>query len=414
MRYAAFRPRRLASAALAALVLWTAVAAPPWVARAGKPPAHQAEKKPTGPASVILMIGDGMGPEQVKLGRITKGKPLCFEAFPHTATCTTSTLTGTVTDSAAAGTAIATGHKTLSGRVSVDAEGEPLETILEQFQARGARTGLVTTCDVVDATPAVFAAHAENRGMYFAIAAQMLTATRPDVVMGGGWFCIGPIVAAMEKQGDPRANDYRVVRTRQELAAADPKTTRRLLGIFADGALTFEASRPADWPEPTLAEMTRAALDVLSPGQEGKRTFFLMVEGGRIDHACHANDATGAAGETVAFDRAVQAAIDWVDKRKAWDRTLLLVTADHECGGLQVLSDHKDPDGYPDDVEWSTGYHTDTPVPAYARGVGADRIKGQMDNTDLFKVIQRCLPGPSGAAKDPKGDRGDKAKKAAP
>jgi len=355
-------------------------------------PAAPAQKTPdaTPATNVILLIGDGMGPEQVKLGRIAKGKPLCFEAFGHKTTCTTDPAEGGVTDSAAAGTALATGHKTTVGAVSLDPDGRKLETILERFKARGARTGLVTTTAVVDATPAVFAAHARSRRDYDGIAEEMLLGTRPDVVLGGGWHWVEAVVAKSKRHPGDDADPYRVVRTRADLAKVDPKKTARLLGIFAGANLAFELDRTPACTEPTLQEMTRAALGVLSGGAADKG-FFLMVEGGRIDHACHGNDADNAAAETVAFDKAVQAVIDWVTEHKAWDRTLVIVTADHECGGLTVKSDHKGKDGWPDDVDWSTGGHTDTPVPVYARGLLAERAGDVKDNTDAFTLMNRCL-----------------------
>ena len=380
--------------ALTAVLVLAAVLAAPACSLAG-----DADTRPSGAANVILMIGDGMGPEQVKLGRLAKGKPLVFEGFPHRSTCTTHPAEGGVTDSAAAGTALATGHKTDRGSVSVDPRGRRLETILEMFRKRGARTGLVTTTEVVDATPAAFAAHVPSRYLALDIAEEMLGRTRPNVVMGGGAHWVDRALKRLaDADGGAEKLPYRVVRTRKELAKVDAGATSHLLGLFSESAMPYETDRTPHASEPTLQEMTRAALDVLAAGQGAGKGFFLMVEGGRIDHACHGNDAMNAAVETVEFDKAVQAVVNWVDARKAWGRTLVIVTADHECGGLTVKSDHTDADGYPDDVEWSTGSHTATAVPIYARGLCAERVKAVKDNTDVFDLMKHCLEAPAKGA----------------
>ncbi|MBN2583476.1 MAG: alkaline phosphatase [Planctomycetes bacterium] len=382
--------RRIWQYAAVLLVLAATVVAS-GVGRAARAGDGEAASQPA-VRNVILMIGDGMGTGQVALGQIAKGKPLCFEGFPHRGSCGTSSLHSELTDSAAAGSAIATGRKAAAGYISKTEDGKSLTTILELYKARGARTGLVTTSTIVDATPAAFAAHASSRGAFDSIGYQMLAVTRPNVVMGGGGMWIDMLVGD-EKPVTEREmfNGYTLATTRKKLAAIDAAKTEHLLGLFSKAYVPFELERDADSEWPTLEEMTRAALDIVSSGSGATIGFFIMIEGGRIDHACHGNDAADCAAETVAFDKAVQAAVDWVGERKRWDRTLLIVTADHETGGLEVRSDHKDENGLPDDVSWATGGHTAAPVPIYARGAGAEGIRDIKENTELFTLMRKCL-----------------------
>jgi alkaline phosphatase len=168
-----------------------------------------------------------------------------------------------------------------------------------------------------------------------------------------------------------------------EMQALDPDNVSYVSGQFGTGHMPYEYDGLGALPH--LSDTTDMALDILEEDPEG---FFLMVEGGRIDHAAHANDIRRTIHETLEFADAVQLAMDWAFGRTD---TLIIVTADHETGGLTVLPG-EDPDGYPN-VSWLWGEHTWYDVPIYASGVNADMIGGTMDNTDLFEIV--TIPEPA-------------------
>jgi alkaline phosphatase len=326
-----------------------------------------------GPARhVILFIGDGMGPVQVQVGTLFAGEALSFETMPYRATMTTGAANAPVTDSAAAGTAMATGRKANNGVISqaLPGDGAARQTILEVLQERqGRRTGLVTTAFLTDATPAVFGAHEESRGLWSEIAADYLTASRPEVLLGGGGNGLTP--AAAEDAG------YAVATNWAELLVFTTNGAERVAGLFGEGSMPYAWDGLGDLP--TLEEMTEVALGALSGATNG---FFLMVEGGLIDHACHIHDLNRCIAEVLAFSRAVALVTNWAAGRAD---TLVVVTADHETGGLQVVQDMGA--GTNPVVSWSTGGHTATPVPVYAWGAGAERVTNVIDNTGIFDSL---------------------------
>lgn len=336
------------------------------------------------PTNIILFIGDGMGPEQVKAaGMFVYGSPgtLFFESLPYRGELTTYSASSSVTDSAAAATALASGIKVNNGVISMayPGDGSELFTLLERYKAQGRSTGLVTTTYMTHATPAAFGAHEPSRANTSEIAADYLNQTRPDVLLGGG--ANGLSVSAALGAG------YTVVENRTELLSLDTESATMVSGQFGSGHLPYEFDGLGDLPH--LADMTVVALDILDNDPDG---FFLVVEGGRIDHACHSNDIHRALPEVVEFDRAVQKAMDWAQAR---NDTLVLVTADHETGGLTLLANNG-AGAYPT-VSWSTGGHTSTNVPVYAWGVNAEGIGGIMDNTDIFDVVTHTAAAPQPA-----------------
>ena len=329
------------------------------------------------PKNVVLLIGDGMGFEQAKAaGMYAHGAPgtLPFEAFPHRAEMTTHSADSPVTDSAAAATALATGRKVDNGVISLahPGGGEVLKTLLEHFGARGRGTGLVTTADVTHATPAAFGAHRPSRNDLSGISADYMNSTRPDVLFGGAGD--GTPRASVEEAG------YALVTDRAGMWSLDPEAVAMVCGRFGEDHLPYEYDGLGALPR--LWEMTASALGILGGREEG---FFLMVEGGRIDHAGHDNDIERNVLETVGFCRAVRVVTDWARGRSD---TLVLVTADHETGGLKVLRNNGR-GGFPT-VSWSTTGHTDSRVPVYAWGANARFVSGVIDNTDLFGI---CAPG---------------------
>jgi alkaline phosphatase len=322
--------------------------------------------------NVILMIGDGMGVGQLTAAEIENGDDsLVITSLPYMSMVTTHSSSGYVTDSAAAATALATGFKARNGVISLDADWEELRTVVEAAEELGLSTGLVTNTRVAHATPAGFMAHVSSRDNEAEIARQALD-SGVDVLMGGGSFYFNRL--------SPEDAGYLVVESTEELMAA---TSGKVLGLFNTGYMSYESVRDPE-KEPSLAQMTGKALELLGSNPDG---FFLMVEGGRIDHASHDNDYENAVSETLSFDASVLEALVYASGR---DDTLVIVTADHVTGGLSIIG------GYESSgtvlYEWIDDYHTGNMVPVYAYGPRSVEVIGFKDNTDigefLFSVIE--------------------------
>jgi alkaline phosphatase len=310
------------------------VYAEPVRAMGPKPP-----PEPPGPApvrNVILMIGDGMGPEQVQIARLfAPGGELAMDRLDGNPNLmTTHDVDGNITDSAAAATTLATGVKTYNGAVGVDVDMNPLESVLERAEAHGKTSGVLTSVQIACATPGAFSAHTESRSNQTEISLQQVDAGI-EVLLGGGrhTYLPGGCCGTGDRNLIEELIDdgYEYVTDAEELAdATAPNGT--LLGFFGGIAMTYHLDQQLDagYSDPTLAEMTAKAIEVLNRDPDG---FFLMVEGGAIDWTSHNRDAAGTMGETTAFDQAVQVALDFAD---ADGETLLVVTADHETGGLTL------------------------------------------------------------------------------
>lgn len=332
---------------------------------------------------VLFFIGDGMGPEHVKAARLTKGSSLSFENLTYHGTMSTHSADNSITDSAAAATAMATATKVNNGVISLAIPGDSseLETMMEIHKANGKSVGLVTTTYVTHATPAAFGAHESSRNNTSQIANDYLTQSRPHVLLGGG--SNGISTSAASNAG------YTVVTTRAEMQAIDTESATFVSGQFGNTHLPYEFD--GDYSTlPHLSEMTETAFAILDNNtSEG---FFLMVEGGRIDHAGHANERDRNIEETLEFGRTIQQAIDWINDTNndsSWANTILLVTADHETGGLTVTQDNG-AGNYPN-VTWSSTGHTGVDVDIFAQGVGADQVLGAsratIDNTGVFAIM---------------------------
>ncbi len=343
--------------------------------------------------NVIFCIGDGMGINQVTLAGSTVAGPggkLYLERLPVTGLVRTYSTDSRVTDSAAAGTALACGVKTKNGMIGMTPDEQAYCSILETAKAKGMATGLVVTCTMSHATPASFGSHVKSRKLEPAIAEQLID-NRINVLFGGGRKYFLP-------QSDPnsgRKDDidliaraqtagYTYVRTASELAKADDS---HVLGLFQLDALTTGAS------EPSLAKLTRKAIRVLKRANlesiDGRYGFFLMIEGSQIDWECHANKANGAIRQTLLFDQAVEAAVDFALKD---GHTLVVVTADHETGGMTLIGGGNEDKGDAElAVKWSTKGHSGTPVGVWALGPGATRFAGIQDNTEIPRKIAQLL-----------------------
>jgi alkaline phosphatase len=373
--------------------------------------------------NVILFVGDGMAAAQRNAGSLAAVGPggrLVMDDLPVAGLVRTSSADprGFVTDSAAGGTALATGTKTYNGAIGVDAQGRPVETALERAAASGKATGLVTSGEVTDATPASFGAHVPDRGLQTEIARQFIAETRVDVILGGGedfWYPPTdpgsiPGGTSSSDQGDlvqaAEALGYQHVADAAGLAAAG---SGKLLGLFDNRTMFVAAPEPVGTNERrvSLADMTRKALQVLSRDEDG---FFLVVEEEAVDEQAHANNG-GATIEAVRLlDEAVAVGREFAERD---EETLLITTADHETGGMAVEDPGTgDETGTPPStedgpfdvagssfdfvVDWTTTGHTNGDVPLTAMGPGARRLTGYYENTYVHQVVVEALTGRDG------------------
>ena len=298
-----------------------------------------AEKSFSQAKYVFLFVGDGMAMPQInaaeaylneKNGSDIGIKQLNFTQFPAQGLTTTYDAGSFITDSASAGTAIATGNKTLSGVINMDVS-KTIEypTIAEMAKAAGKKVGIISSVDLDHATPACFYAHQPTRNNYYEIGVQ---AVNSDVdYFGGGNFRMGKT-----PEGKPTVHDL-MAKAGWTMAGSKSDLNSISGGVekvyaytkgFAGDALPYDLDRTSD--EISLAEFTAKGIELLD-NQEG---FFIMVEGGKIDWACHANDAASSIHDTIAFDNAVAEAIKFYNQHP--EETLIIVTGDHETGGLAL------------------------------------------------------------------------------
>lgn len=361
--------------------------------------------------NVIYLIGDGMGFGAVTSLLLTEDEPTGFEQAPVIGLSETCSANNYVTDSAAGGTALATGTRTNNGYVGADPEGNQLTSVLGKAQTYGMKTGIVVNTTLTEATPGSFYAGVTSRKMVFDIAKQF-TESQVDVAIGGGLdhFIARPdsldlTATLIEKGYDVYLNWETVLNTesdkfvgilplydlhrREENNGTASAAEGQEVCLAAQMAAINEDVNATHLSEPTvyLEKATVKALDVLS--RNNKDGFFLMIESAIIDGYGHNNDGEGMVVEMQEFGRTLNAMIDYVNKHP---ETLLVVTADHETGGTGVYyNGHKPANEGPLRLNFSTSGHTGTVVPIFAYGAGAENFAGVMKNTDIPKKIDALI-----------------------
>jgi len=405
-----------------------------------------------GAASAVLFIADGMGPGYVTAARLTlagtKGR-LRLDEIPYTAIMRTYATDSPVTDSAAAASAMACGHKTANGVICQDSsaiygerDGRRLESVALWAKRRGMRVGIVTTTRVTHATPAAFFGVHNDRGAERDLARQAIDSPL-DFIIGGGRREFAPRRVDSKKQAadadedlmaTARSGGWMVVEDASSLMEIKD-LEKPVLGLFAPGHLPYEwDSGPDAGPDgnsegprraPTLTQMTTWAIERLLGSRE---PFLLVVEAGRVDHAGHANRMRAAMIEMKALDDSIGVALDRLDP----ESTLVLVTGDHETGGLAIngypdekdgvwgtyfskwedrtysiltfatgpgmeegSSDSFDPaeDRRPSGVRLESAAHTGTDLPLYGWGAGAEQVRGTVDNTAVYRLLRSHIEG---------------------
>jgi alkaline phosphatase len=337
------------------------------------------------PPRIILFIGDGAGVSYWTAAAFSTDS-LAVKQFPVMGLVDTRASNSKITDSAASGTAYSAGVKTYNGAIGVDPDTNSVTTVLELARDRGMATGLVATSSITHATPAAFASHVPSRSMQFEIARQMLAAN-VSVILGGGrrYF---------DGQRRPDSLDllaeitsrYAYVETDAELRAVETREVTALFGLFA-----VEHMAAARLRRPTLPLMTSAALEVLHNDPDG---FFLMVEGSQPDWRGHDNAPLQlVVAEMLDLDRAIGVALEYQSR---YPETLIVVTADHETGGLAIhqavardtAGDMRYVENATDlEARYTSGGHTAEMVPLFAAGPDAERFGGIKDNTEIGKLL---------------------------
>ena len=292
---------------------------------------------------VFYFIGDGMGLNQVnttemylgeKQGRIGT-EPLCFASFPVAGMATTFSASNSITDSSAGGTALATGVKTYNGAIGVDANKERVMSVAERAKRAGKKVGVTTSVSIDHATPAAFYGHQPDRSMYYEIALQLPEAGF-DFYAGSGFL---KPARTFDKKDAPsiypifEQAGYTIARGLDEYKAKADGAGKMVL-MQKEGANSSSLPYAIDRREGdlTLAQITESAIDFLS--RDNKKGFFLMVEGGKIDWACHSNAPATMVKEVIDMDNAVRVAYEFYKKHPK--ETLIVITADHETGGLAL------------------------------------------------------------------------------
>ncbi|CCH47397.1 alkaline phosphatase [Pseudodesulfovibrio piezophilus] len=282
---------------------------------------------------VFLFIGDGMGLPQRAATAAYTGKKLVIDTFPAQGVTTTFANDRFITGSAASATALASGIKTNINYIGVDENFKPVRTVAEIAKEQGKKVGIVSSVSIDHATPAAFYAHVKTRKMYHEID-YALAESGFDYFAGGGLKdptgkkSESPLGDALSRA---KHNGYTIVRNKADFKSLTPADGKVLAWNewLQDGQALPYVMDMTD-ADITLPEFTAKGIELL----DNETGFFMMVEGGKIDWACHANDATASILNTIAFDNAVSQAVDFYDRHP--DETLIVVTGDHECGGLTL------------------------------------------------------------------------------
>jgi alkaline phosphatase len=327
------------------------------------------------PKNILFLVGDGMGVSQIYAGLTANKGHLNLEQFKVIGFHRNQASDNYVTDSAAGATAFATGKQTYNGAIGLDSLKQPSVSLLELAEQKGLSTGLVSTCDITDATPASFIAHQFKRAMHEEIATDFLK-TDVDVVIGGGrkYF-----EARQDKQNlldTLRKKNYTVL---GDITSMESIHRGKLINLYAvENPIKISEGRGD-----ALLKSTQKAIELLSQNNKG---FFALIEGSQIDWGGHANDAPYAIAEMIDFDKSIGYVLEFARKNK---ETLVIVTADHETGGMALMGGDMKTGVVK--AAFTTKGHTGQMIPVFAFGPGAENFAGIYHNYDLFSKMREAL-----------------------
>ena len=351
--------------------------------------------------NIILLISDGMSLSQVSSYRLLKGGPnerIAVDRFPISGIVLTHSQDAIVTDSASSATAFSTGKKTNNGALGLDPDNQVLENFTETIDKHGYVSSLISTSEITHATPAAYASHVDLRWKTDEISLQMMDSDVMTILGGGRHFFM------TEEMGGKRSDEvnlleeinssHTILTKKTDMDSFDHTNQGKVVGLFADEALRDIETPENHSLEPTTSEMLNFALKRSDQfNQNGCKGFFVMVEGSQVDWAGHANNLDYLKREMADFDDAVKTALDFAKNNQD---TLVIVTADHETGGL--LIEPATPTNYTSpEVKFSFntgigyGSHTGVPVPVYAYGPGSENFTGTLDNTDVYYAMVEAL-----------------------
>ena len=323
--------------------------------------------------NIIFMIGDGMGLEQISAAWVCNGGKLNLDNFTNVGIQRTYSANKLVTDSAAAGTALATGHKTDNGMVSMTPDSVAVKSLAEEAMEKGKRAGAAVTCRVNDATPAVFFSHSATRKDQEDIVAQM-AGSGVYFLSGGGTKFWRDREDGRDIAEEVKANGYTYVETKEDLMAVEEGPVVALMD-------SHELLPSLDRGDILPASVTKA-LQLL----DNKKGFFLMIEGSMIDDGGHDNKAGHTMEEIFDFDRTLGIVLEWAEKD---GETLVIVTGDHATGGMTLLSGSIDEKRIR--VNYSTTGHNGIALPVFAWGPHSEDFIGIYENTELSDRIRALI-----------------------
>lgn len=323
--------------------------------------------------NIIFMIGDGMGLEQISAAWVCNGGKLNLDNFTNVGIQRTYSANKLVTDSAAAGTALATGHKTDNGMISMTPDTVAVKSLAEEAMEKGKRTGAAVTCRVNDATPAVFFSHSASRKNQEDIVEQM-AGSGVYFLAGGGTKFWRDREDGKDISEDVKTRGYSYVETKEDLMAVENGPVIALMD-------SYELKPSLDRGDILPASVTKA-LELL----DNRKGFFLMIEGSMIDDGGHDNKAGHTMEEIFDFDRTLGIVLEWAAKD---GQTLVIVTADHATGGMTLLSGSIDEKRIR--VNYSTTGHNGIALPVFAWGPHSEDFVGIYENTELSDRIRALI-----------------------
>lgn len=333
------------------------------------------KSEPKKAKNIILLIGDGMGVTQVYASISVSQEPLSFEQFKYTGLHKTYSASDYITDSGAGGTALATGVKTNNKYIAVDPNGKPLKSILKYAEEHNLATGLVATSSIVHATPASFIANDTSRHNYEELAYDFLS-TDIDLFIGGGKKHFDSRSDSLNLIDSLKDRGYNIVDGYQNI---DTEATGKFAVFTAEG---HNPSILEGRDKNMLPQSTENAIKILNKDKDG---FFLMVEGSQIDWGGHDNDIDYIVTETIDFERAIRKALEFAQQD---GETLVIVTADHETGGLALVGGEME--SHTIEAKFTTDHHSSVMVPVFAFGPGAEEFGGIYENTEVFEKMMKA------------------------
>ncbi|WP_318310029.1 alkaline phosphatase [Flagellimonas crocea] len=336
------------------------------------------------PLSIIFMIGDGMGVPQVSTAYYFGDSVPNFSRFNHLGLHKTSDKVYRITDSAAGATAFSTGQKTYKRAIGVSVDSLPQETILERLQGQGYQTGLVSLTTITHATPASFYGHVTDRDMHEEIASQLIEADI-DFFAGGGKKFFNQREDGRNLFEELQNKNYHL----DTLELSAPEREKRNAYILADDGIPSKIDGRGDY----LSEATSMALDYFD---QKNQPFFIMVEGSYIDWGGHAENAEMMITEVLDFDKTLGVALDYVEEHP---NTLLVVTADHETGGVSIGKHYVVDEATGEKKEipekvtvyFNTDQHSGELIPVFAAGKGAENFQGIYENNEIYHRMIKAI-----------------------